>query len=101
MRQQNNKNLKVVDLSNYSYANQIFSLEGNSDVIIKGNEDINISNLNGNFKIQQEVEIEEINCTIGSEEKCFECNNKRGEKINCKSCNDGYYLPKRIFKNKM
>ena len=89
----NNPSLKVVDLSNCSDANQIFSPEENFDIVIKGNEDINVTNLNGSFKIQQEVEIEEINCTIGSEEKCLECSSKKGEKINCKSCNDGYYLP--------
>ena len=89
----NNPNLKIVDLSNCSDANQIFSPEEHFDIVIKGNEDINVTNLNGFFKIQKVVEIVELNCTIGSEEKCLECNNKKGEKINCKSCNDGYYLP--------
>ena len=87
----NNPNLKVVDLSNCSDANQIFSHEEYFDIVIIGIDEINVDNLNGS--IQKETEIEEINCTIGSKEKCLECSSKKGEKINCKSCNDGYYLP--------
>ena len=89
----NNPNLKVVDLSNCSDANQIFSHEENFQIVIIGFDEINVENLTGNISIQHEDEIEEINCTIGSEEKCLECSSKKGEKINCKSCNDGYYLP--------
>lgn len=89
----NNPNLKVVDLSNCQDANKILSHNEKFNIVIIGIDEINIDNLNGNISIQQEDEIEEINCTIGSEEKCLECSSKKGEKINCKSCNDGYYLP--------
>ena len=89
----NNPSLKAVDLSNCSDANQIFSHDENFQIIIIGFDEINVENLTGNFSIKNETDKEEINCTIGNEEKCLECSSKKGEKINCKSCNDGYYLP--------
>ena len=34
-----------------------------------------------------------VDCIIGENEKCKECNSNEGEKYKCKSCNDGYVLP--------
>ena len=91
----NTPSLKVIDLSNStnnSNTSQIFSPNEEFNIIIKG-QDINLTNFNGSFKLELSFEVEEINCTIGHGEKCMECSDKKGEKINCKSCNVGYYLP--------
>lgn len=94
----NNTSLKYVFLSNsnnlnktiYTIFNYISFQDNNKSLLIQDNEH-SIINSEWFDIIKKE---EDITCVIGENEKCLECNNYNNKiNMDCKSCNQGYYLP--------
>lgn len=50
-----------------------------------------------NFSIFKETKDMNITCDIGDGEKCKTCSNETKFDLNCKTCNNGYYLPNNIY----
>ena len=99
----NTTSLQVVDLGNCSDANNIFNPNEELNIIIIANDSINTSLLLGNVGVYVNNEtnniseiIEELSCIRGFDDKCYECNEEKGKKNLCSSCNFGYYLPEGV-----
>lgn len=95
-----NPSLKSIDIGNCTDVTQLFSIEDNYNIrIYSTNNNINMTGINGTFSFAFRYEYVETNCTIGEGDLCKECNNLKGRKNLCGSCNEGYYLPKGIYYN--
>lgn len=108
----NNTSLTIIDLKKYENIKNILNLDNNNFYNIFGKDrEINIilkeSEFNQNinttfnklFKISQKQPIN-INCIMGSKEKCYNCSSTNQQINFCDSCNEGFYLPQGIIYSK-
>ena len=103
----NNPSLRMVEMHNCSEANQMFSTQTEFNLAIIGNENsdiLNFTNIIGEIIIiEEDIEpfiykdpdlfggMGDDGCNKGGGDKCKECINPNI--VDCKNCNDGYYLP--------
>ena len=95
-----NPSLRYIDVSNSKNIDNIittifninyFNNKKNHNLIIKV-KDISSNSFSWlNYKKNDEDIF--ISCDIGEYEKCKSCNNYKETRFNCKTCNEGYYLP--------
>ena len=96
-----NPSLRYIDVSNTKDIDNIittifninyFNNKNIYNLIIKLKDNISSNSFSWiNYKKNDE-EIY-ISCDIGEYEKCKSCNNYKGIRYNCGTCNEGYYLP--------
>ena len=89
LKSTNNLNSTLYEIFNSTYFNE--NNNTNITIQVNGHSKINSSW----FEIIDKEEDFNITCDNGTNEKCRECNNDTNKNlnINCKSCNEGYYLP--------
>ena len=87
--------LSFINLKNFKFVNSVnlretFYPSNNLKMVIVDDTETKTKI----YKNQNLTDNTNINCILGQNEKCKECQTSESEKFKCKSCNNGYYLPK-------